>query len=120
MASHAELVELERSGWEALVTSGDAAGAFYERVLAARVLMLLPGGLVIDDRAAVIESMQGAAWDEYGLSDERVIPLGDDSAVVAYRAEARRGEMAYEALFNSTYRREDGSWRLVVHQQTPI
>lgn len=113
-----ELLRLERAGWEALSPGGDPV-EHYRDVLASEVLMLLPGGMVLDDRDRVIDSMQGAPWDEYRLSDERVIHLGGDCAVVAYRARARRGGQDYEALFNSTYRREDGRWRLALHQQTP-
>jgi hypothetical protein len=120
MVDHTELLGLERDGWSALTTSGEAAAAYYERALARQILMLLPGGMVVDDRSQVIESMRTDPWDEFALSDERVLPLGDDCAVVAYRARARRGDMDYEALFNSTYVREDGSWRLALHQQTPL
>ena len=65
----------------------------------------------------------GRAWWTLrwaGLSDVRVLPLGDDGAVLAYRVDARRGEQEYDALLTSTYRREDGEWRLTVHQQTPV
>lgn len=120
MSAHTDVLELEHAGWQALSSSGDEAGAFYERVLARRVLMLLPGGLVIDDRRQAIDSMRGAPWDHVELSDERVLPLGDGGAVVAYRGRARRGDTSYEALFTSTYVREDGSWRVAVHQQTPV
>ena len=83
--------------------------------------MLLPGGMVLDDRGDVIESMSGSPWTSFELSDERVFELGEGSAVVAYRATAQReGGEPYTALFNSTYVREDGAWRLAVHQQTPI
>jgi hypothetical protein len=115
------LLQLEREGWEALSTSGEAAGRFYAENLAADVLMLLPGGMVLDDRDRVVESMAGSPWSSFELSDERVLELGEGSAVVAYRATARReGDEPYTALFNSTYVREDGAWRLAVHQQTPI
>ena len=117
---HAELIDLEHEAWKALTTGGAAATAFYERVLAGEVLMLLPGGLVIDDRAEVIASMGGDPWSSFSLSDERVIELTDDSAVVAYRASAHRGGVEYRALFNSTYVREADGWRLRLHQQTPI
>jgi hypothetical protein len=116
---HDDLVELERSGWNALATSPDDAAAFYEGVLARRVLFLLPGGLAIDDRAQALASMQGASWDSFELTDETVLPLTDGTAVVAYRARARRGDAEYEALIASTYVREDGAWRLALHQQTP-
>ncbi len=120
MDAHEALLDLERAAWRALATSGQAAVAFYGDLLADDVLMLLPGGLVIDDRQQVVDSMSGASWDSFELADERVVDLTADSAVVAYRATARRGESDYEALFNSTYVRDHGSWKLAVHQQTPI
>jgi hypothetical protein len=114
-----DLLEIEHRAWKALATDG-AAGPFYDEVLAEEVLMLLPGGMVIDDRATVVESMSGAPWDDYDLRDERVVGLGPDAAMVAYRATATRGDVTYEALFNSTYVVEHGEWRLKLHQQTPV
>ena len=53
--------------------------------------------------------------------DNPAIPLSpDDSALVAYRATARRDGTTYQALVASTYVREGGAWKLAVHQQTPI
>ena len=112
------LLELEHAAWVALSTEGEAA-PFYRRMLAGRVLILLPGGMVIDDRDAVIESMGGDPWASFEMSDERVMELGPDAAIVAYRAIARRGDQDYSALFASTYVHENGEWRLAVHQQTP-
>ena len=121
MSDRQDLLELERHSWEALSSGGEAAAEHYTEVLADDVLMLLPGGLVIDDRQKVIDSMRGAPWDAFDIVDERVLALDGRSAVVAYRATARRGDHVYEALFNSTYVRDDsGSWRLVLHQQTPV
>jgi len=118
-ATEAEVLALERAGWEALATAG-AAGPFYANVLADQVLMLLPGGMVLDDREQVVEAMGGPPWDRYELADERVLELSDDSAVVAYRATARRGATEYTALFTSTYVRRASGWKLALHQQTPI
>lgn len=120
MAFDDELIQIEHAAWDALSTSGEAATVFYEEFLAKDVLMLLPGGLVIDDRAQVIASMQGPPWESFEIAEERVLPLGDDTAVVAYRGIARRDGNDYNALFNSTYVREAGAWRLALHQQTPI
>jgi|SRR3954454_14560345 hypothetical protein len=64
-----ELTALERHGWEALSSTGEAAGAFYERLLDDEVIMLLPGGMVLDDRAAIVKSMSGPPWSQYTLSD---------------------------------------------------
>lgn len=120
MTTRHDLLELEREAWRALATGGVAAATHYGSVLARDVLMLLPGGLVVDDRQQVIDSMQGAPWDAFELTDERVLQLDERAAVVAYRAKARRGDHDYEALFNSTYVRENDAWKLALHQQTPV
>jgi hypothetical protein len=119
MTRHDDLVHLELEMWNALATEG-AAAPFYDDLLAKDVLMLLPGGTVIDDRAQVIDSMNGPPWSSFELADERVFDLTQDSAVVAYRATAVRGGVEYTALFNSTYVLEDGDWHLAIHQQTPV
>lgn len=120
MTDHDEALELERAGWVALSAGGDAATSFYREVLVDDPVFLLPGGLVLDDRDAIIRSMGGAPWDHHALHDERLVPLGAVAAAVVYRAEAERGGTVYEALVTSTYVRDDGSWRLAVHQQTPV
>lgn len=120
MTTSDDLLDLEREGWQALSTDGEAAADYYARMLADDVLMLLPGGLVIDDRQQVIDSMQGAPWDSFEVSEARVLELDDRTAVVAYRATARRSGGDYEALFNSTYVSAGGEWRLALHQQTPV
>jgi hypothetical protein len=115
-----ELIQLEREGWEALTTAG-AAAPYYDRVLADDIVMLMPGGMVIDDRQMVVDSMKGDPWDAYEVvGEERVLSLGDGAAVVHYRAKARRGDHRYEALFASTFVRAGDQWKLAVHQQTPV
>lgn len=113
------LIRRERELWAALATDPRTARAAYDRLLADEVLMLLPGGLVIDDRDEVLDAT-GEPWDAYGLSDERVIDLGPGAAVVAYRATGIRGGTSYRALFSSTWIRDGDGWRLAVHQQTPF
>lgn len=115
-----EVVDLEEQGWRALSTSGEAAAAFYERVLDGSVLMLLPGGLVLHDRATVVRSMSGMPWTSFALEDVRVLRPTEQTAVVAYGVVAEReGSPEYSALVSSTYVRRPGGWRLALHQQTP-
>jgi hypothetical protein len=114
------VVDLEHAGWRALATGGHEAARFYDGVLAERIVMLLPGGTVIDDRAQAVHAMSGAPWDEHDLGPELVLPLGTDGIALTYRATARRGDTVYTALFNSTYVRVDATWRLALHQQTPV
>ncbi len=113
------LVDLERAGWRALASSGSDVRRFYGAVLAADPVFVLPGGLVLTERDAIIDSMLGAPWSHHELSDVRVAAVGEDARAVVYRATARRGDTDYEALVTSTYAQIDNGWRLVLHQQTP-
>ncbi|GAA1173526.1 hypothetical protein CGLAUT_04565 [Corynebacterium glaucum] len=111
------LLELERSGWDALCES--RGGAFYGELMLDDGLMILVNGFVLT-RDAVVESLNGAsAWASYELSDARVVPMGEDAAALVYRAEARReGEAPFEAIMTSVYHLVDGMARLAVYQQT--
>ncbi len=83
--------------------------------------MLLPGGVVVDNRDDVIRSMSGPPWSDYHLDEVRTRSLTGDVSVVTYRATAQRdGAQRYSALINSTYVRRADGWKLAVHQQTPI
>jgi hypothetical protein len=114
------LVELEEQGWRALSESGAAAREFYERVLDRAVVMLLPGGMVLDDRAAIIEAMSGKPWSSYQLRDLRAFHPTPDTGVVTYEVSAQRdGGPPYSALLSSLYVRRDDGWKLTFHQQTP-
>ena len=115
-----ELIELEEQGWRALSSDPGTATAFYDRILDEQVVMLLPGGLRLDDRAVILAAMGGPPWASARLEDPRVLPLSADTAVVTYGAVAERpGSPPYSALMSSVYVRRPAGWRLAVHQQTP-
>ena len=119
MSQH-QLAELEQQGWEALSAADSAAAGFYQRHLDQTVIMLLPGGLVLDDRAAIIESMSGSPWSWYQLEDLRVLQPTPDTGIVAYGIVAQRGSARpYSALVSSHYVRRDDGWKMAFHQQTP-
>ncbi len=113
-------LELERSGWRALSADARAARAWYDGVLDAAVLMLLPGGLVIDSRDGALDAMGGPPWSAHRLSEERVLTLDERTRIVVYRAAARRGDDDYVALCSSTYVHRPRGWKLAFHQQTPV
>ncbi len=119
MAHDDELITLERQGWEALSSTGEAARAFYERVLDDTVLMLLPGGMVLDDRAAIVESMSGQPWSGYTLDDLRATRPAPETGLVTYGVAAERDGQVYRALMSSLYVRRPDGWKLAFHQQTP-
>jgi hypothetical protein len=114
-----ELAVLERQGWDALSADGERARAFYEQVLDEHALMLLPGGMVLSDRAAILDSMSGAPWSRYRLEDVRCLHATPDVGVIAYGVVAERDGSEYSALVSSTYARRDHGWKLFFHQQTP-
>src|SRR3712207_2262403 len=107
-----ELIGLERQGWDALSTDGETARAFYDRVLDERAVMLLPGGMVLDDRATLLESMSGQPWSRYALEDLRCFRPTPDTGLVTYGVVAERDGQQYSALMSSLYVRREDSWKL--------
>lgn len=119
MTQH-ELADLEELGWRALSSTGAAAAAFYQLILDDTAVMLLPGGMVLQDRAEIIRSVAGQPWSSYELHGLRVLQPAPDTAVVFYEATAQReGAAPYSALLSSLYVRRADGWKLAMHQQTP-
>src|SRR4051794_25668970 len=100
-----ELITLEEQGWNALSCDGEAAWAWYERSLDRSVVMLLPGGTVLDDRAAILGSMSGQPWSSYDLENMRVFQPTQDTGMVTYGVLAERDGHRYSALVSSLYAR---------------
>jgi hypothetical protein len=115
-----EVIELEEQGWQALSQHGDAGKKFYASVLRDNAVMLFPGGMRIDGRERILESLGAQPWESFKIENAQVIQLTKDAATLVYKVTARRkGSDAYTALISSTYVR-DKTWQLVVHQQTPV
>jgi hypothetical protein len=114
-----EVIALEERGWDALSSGGEDARAFYDRVLDHTIVMLLPGGLVLDDRGKAVDSMSGQPWSSYELEDPQSFQPTDDTAVVRYGVVADRDHQRYSALISSVYVRRGDGWKLTLHQQTP-
>lgn len=121
MTTSDELIALERRGWEALATSGEAAADFYRQVLDDDIAMVFPGGMSIFDRDTVVESMGGEPWSSFDLSDVHVLMPVADVGIITYRSTSQRGDQPpYVALITSLYTRRGDVWRLTLHQQTPV
>jgi len=115
-----ELFQLERQGWQALSTAGDAGRNFYADLPHDDAVMLFPGGLRIEGRERILESLGMQPWRTFELTDLRSIPLSPEVTTLIYRVTAQReGSEPYSALVSSTYVRQR-DWTLVVHQQTPV
>lgn len=115
-----DLVQLEREGWRALSASGDAARAFYGERLADNAVFLFPGGMRIEGKAKILESFARQPWQSFDLQDPSVLKPAEGTGIVVYKVTAQReGAAPYAALVSSTYALRDGSWLLLLHQQTP-
>jgi hypothetical protein len=113
-----ELIELEEQGWRALSTKGDAGRKIYESVLREDAVMLFPGGMRIEGREQILESLGSQPWESFHIESPRVLQLSESSASVIYKVTAqRKSSPPYVALISSTYSRGD-AWQLVLHQQT--
>jgi hypothetical protein len=112
------LLDLEEEGWRAL--SSDRGADFFRDMLTAHSLMVFPGIVLTKDRA-VEEIAKAPPWAEFRIDDPEVVRLTEQSAVLTYRATARRsGEPEYHALMSSVYVETLGVWRMAFHQQTPV
>lgn len=107
----AQVSELEHRFWH-----GDAA--FYREHLSDDCRMALPGMGLIDRDAAVRGVACGPRWDEVEMVDFAIQLLGQEAAIVSYRAHARRGDHTYEAVIGSVYSLHGGRWKMLFHQQT--
>lgn len=97
-------------------------GDYYRRHLAAAAVMVFPNpaGVLVSDE--ISRSLEGATrWTEVALEEHRLIELGDDAAVVTYKATARKNDAPpYVARASSAYVRDSRGWKLAFHQQTPL
>jgi hypothetical protein len=111
-----ELLEVEEELWRA---AGNRER--YARNLAADGVHVFPGWGVADREAVLGGVGEAEPWKTFTIENPDVVILSDDSAALNYQTQAQReNEPPYNAAVTSVYRRHDGSWRLVVHQQTPL
>ncbi|HEY1238674.1 MAG TPA: nuclear transport factor 2 family protein [Solirubrobacterales bacterium] len=108
-----ELLEIEHT----LAVGG---GDEYREHLADDAVVIIPAQ-ALDKQETVAAMERSPGWDEVEISDPEVREVGDGGAVLTYRFRGQRGEdQAYGALMSSAYSKDDGGWKLVLHQQTPL
>ncbi len=114
-----ELVVLETEGWHALSIGPAEATAYYSRVLAREPVIMLTNGLRITDRNQIVASMDGPPWSAFEIIEPQETYLGSDVGFLTYKVRADRDGTPYTALLSSVYAKEDGEWKLALHQHTP-
>ena len=112
-----ELVACETAVWEALV-AGDAAAD--SAALSADFLGVYPDGFAGKD-SHTDQLSEGPTVAHYRLSEMRVLPLGADHALLAYRAAYRRvgSDSAEEMFVSSVWQRDADGWTNIFSQDTP-
>jgi hypothetical protein len=99
----------------------DGAG-YFRRNLADSAVMVFPdpAGVLVKDEIA--SSLEAARWTRVELEEHRLLELGEDAALVTYKATARRAGAGepYVARASSAYVRDGAAWKLAFHQQTPL
>ncbi|KAA0110074.1 nuclear transport factor 2 family protein [Mycolicibacterium sp. P1-5] len=115
-----ELLEIERAGWQSLC---DSTGArFYGDLMTEGAVMVLANGAVMDRSAVTSALGQAPPWKSFEMSEERVISAGPDAAALVYIGTAARdgADEPFVGAMSSVYHRIDGTWRLVLYQQTAV
>jgi hypothetical protein len=110
------LLTIEKELWQA---AGDPDR--YGAHLAADAIHVFPGWGVAEREAILTGVADADPWEHFELEDVRMVVLDDDATALIYRASAQRaGQSSYQAAITSVYRRHNGAWELVLHQQTPL
>lgn len=112
-----QLQRCETAVWNALLHGDSQAD---DAALDPAFLGVYPDGFS-GKKDHVQQLRTGPTVASYRLSDLRVIPLGHDHAVLAYRADYRRADgTAPEAMYvSSIWRRTESGWINIFSQDTP-
>ena len=108
----AVLLDLEQRAWKAADTRDME---FYRDYLTPEALVVSPRGIM--DREGILRDLveNPNELPEYAIMDSRVVPLGEESAVLAYTV-----SFGGQTLYVSTvYALDGGRWRAAFHQRTP-
>lgn len=97
-------------------------GADTFEALMARECLMVFGPMGIMTGKDIPESLrQAPRWVEVDIGETTLLQPTDNVLVLAYRVIARRqNDEPYKALCSSTYVDQDGQWKIVQHQQTPL
>lgn len=101
----------------------DSTGAdFCGQIMTSDGVMILAHGQVFDRQAVIDPLNQAPSWRTYDITDERLIALSEDHAILVHAGRAYRDEdePAFIALMSSAYTRQGGTWRLALYQQTAV
>lgn len=120
-----ELVDLEKRFWQALVDE-DADTAV--SLLTEPALMVSDHGVMKFDHDTYRQMAEKGPMvlKDFSLSDMQVEFPTEDVAVLTYKVDqtiatrGKPGQTTQKMADSSTWVRQDGSWRCVMHTETPL
>jgi uncharacterized protein (TIGR02246 family) len=121
MADEMALLEREEQMWRA---NREGDGDFYEKNLREDALVVSKYGVIDKKTGIPVIRANRNPYTKTILSNQKVISLTEDSALVTYKcditARTEAGEIEFSVLATSVYVREDGQWLITLHQQTAL
>jgi hypothetical protein len=115
------IVGLERRGWEA-VKRKDMAAFF--KVTGPSFLNITPGGMLHITQASAADVFASCETRSYALDSITVTPVGDNGAVLTYRATLDQtcggGQPEPSPIYSmEVWTRRNGQWQVVSRSDTP-
>jgi len=74
-----DLIDLEEQGWQAPSSGRKASKKFYSSLLRDDVVMLFPGGMLIDGKEKILKSLAAQPWKSFSIEEPRVIFLSESA-----------------------------------------
>lgn len=113
-------IDLERGFWDA--AGKPDGGDYYEKHFDDEGVLILPfeGGML--DKAAVLPTIaKSDSWKQYDFSNIKVLTIDSNSVSLCYEVRASHGNDQYHAYVGSLYvLQNDKTWKMMMHQQTPL
>jgi uncharacterized protein (TIGR02246 family) len=121
MGTEKTLLALEDEMWRAN-RAGD--GAFYAHLLRDDALVVSRYGVAGKEQIVPVIDKNDNPYLRTDLSNQRVLRITDDSALVTYEAAVTAlvngAEVSFRVLATSVYAYDGQRWRGVFHQQTAL
>jgi hypothetical protein len=107
-----ELLKIEKGFWF-------EGAEYYNRHIADGAVFVFPG-MRLGKENGVAAADQGARWDHLDLTDEKLIEVTENVAVLTYHAkDQREGQPHYTGNITTVYRLENSEPKMIFHQHTP-
>lgn len=111
------LWQIEVGAWQAL--AGGVGAQYFDQHMTRDALLVVPGGRITRNEA-ISAIAGGEPWQTFHLAESEMMQLSETSAVVSYLAIAQLADSPeFRMWVTSTYKIEDGIWKLAVYHQTP-